>query len=263
MNHPNPDNFVFEIRPQRGVRTAFRKYRIAGKDYIGAHGNESYALSLRNNSSRRAAVRLTIDGTDVISGKPADLAYGTGLWIVEPHAVCELEAWPESNSGGGRFVFTQTGNTVAAHTHGDVSHLGILGAAVFIETAERIDFGAGGLLSARGGGYDREIHTMGMKGLDEPLMRGGPTRSAAGTGVGSYVKQDIRKAEGLEKPRLLCVKQIYYVWWDDLQAMLRKAEPPELEYVPGFPAAARETFQGIDLRGVPRIETDDPRFATA
>ena len=253
----SPNDFRFDIKPNRSDWKFFRKHRIAGKDYIGVHGDEPYALSLGNYSSRRAAVRLTSDGTDIISGKPANLNYGAGLWIVEPNATCELEAWPESNSSGGRFVFAQAGRTVAANTHGDVSHLGILGAAVFVETAEprpRVDYSV-----LRSLGSEREVHTM---GLDNPTRGVRGSSAGPGTGVGSRVEQRIEKARGLEVPRLLCVKQVYYVWWDDLQEMLRQAEPPKLEYVPGFPSAERETFHGIDLRGVPRVETDDLRFTS-
>ena len=45
-----------------------------------------------------------------------------------------LKAWPENSKSGASFVFTSAQNSVALHTHGDLSSRGIIAAAVFVRT---------------------------------------------------------------------------------------------------------------------------------
>jgi hypothetical protein len=60
------------------------------------------------------------------------------MWLVEGHASMTLKAWPETNSGGARFVFGEAGKSVAVNTHGNVEGMGVIAAAVFVEGARTI-----------------------------------------------------------------------------------------------------------------------------
>jgi len=238
---------TYEIRiesklPQFNRRT-MRHYRIDREDVVGVFGREPYVIAVRNNSARDIEARVSIDGTDIVTGRPADLDTTTQRWLVRAHETMRLEAWPESQKGGAAFVFGEAGASVAAHTHGDMSHLGIIAAAVFVETAPIIP--GGGVMRSMGLGD-------GMRGGLESATRGGP-----GTGAGSYVDQQIQTVKGLQAPRFSEVVHVRYMWWDDLRAKLAaQAGAP----IPGFPAAKAPPFQGVNLGTTPRVETGDPRF---
>jgi hypothetical protein len=81
----------------------------------------------------KVQVKISLDGTDILSGKPADTEVSKDMWVVNGYATLSLKAWPETNNGGAAFVFTSADKSVAVHTHGDLSSRGIVAAAVFTE----------------------------------------------------------------------------------------------------------------------------------
>lgn len=256
-------------------------YDLAGERRVGVLGGERYAIRLENLSSQKIQVRLSIDGTDVLTGQPATTDATGQMFVVQANRgygqqhVLELEAWPEGQRGGGRFVFTENvGSTVAANTHGVTSAIGVIAAAIFVEGSpppayssrsplrsfggvrgqslddERFatkggsSFGGGGGFESNTGGdgrdYEGALESRGIRGM-----------APVGTGVGEYVDQHIGRAEGLRLPKFSEVVSLRTVAWDDLVAALRDAGvPPTVGQVhPGFPG---DNFQGINLTGVPR-----------
>jgi hypothetical protein len=66
-------------------------------------------------------MKLSLDGTDILTGKPADTQVSKDMWVVDGMKSISLKAWPEDNNGGAAFIFTSANNSVAVHTHGDLS----------------------------------------------------------------------------------------------------------------------------------------------
>jgi hypothetical protein len=124
---------VASLMPQhKGDR--FQQYLIDNVPTIGAFGDEPYELRFYNKSNKKLQVRLSIDGTDIVTGERATTEPHGSMWVVDPYAKLVVKAWPETQKGGASFIFTnEEGKTVAANTHGDVSHKGIIAAAVFVE----------------------------------------------------------------------------------------------------------------------------------
>lgn len=112
---------------------SMRKYYVDGIETVGAWGDEPFEIRFKNNSWQKVQVKLSLDGTDILTGKPADTQISKDMWVVNPYATLSLKAWPEDNNGGAAFVFTSANNSVAVHTHGDLSSRGIIAAAVFTE----------------------------------------------------------------------------------------------------------------------------------
>jgi len=112
---------------------SMRKYGVDGIETIGAWGDEPFEIKFRNNTSNRVQVKISVDGTDVLSGDPATTSPDSQMWLVNAYGTLQLKAWPESRNGGAAFVFTSATNSVALHTHGDMSSRGIIAAAVFEE----------------------------------------------------------------------------------------------------------------------------------
>lgn len=112
---------------------SLRKYYVDGIDTVGVWGDEPFEIRFKNNTWQKVQVKLSVDGTDIFTGKPADTNPSSDMWVVQPYGTLSLKAWPENNNGGAAFVFTSANNSVAIHTHGDLSSRGIIAAAVFVE----------------------------------------------------------------------------------------------------------------------------------
>lgn len=117
-----------------------KKYHVGGIDHIGAYGDENFSVQFKNNTGNKVQVVLSLDGTNILSGKPATTEVSNDMWVVNAYGSLTLQAWPEDNNGGARFVFTSADNSVAIHTHGDLSSRGIIAAAVFVEGAPTSPF---------------------------------------------------------------------------------------------------------------------------
>jgi len=110
-----------------------RKYYVDGIETVGAWGDEPFEIRFKNNTWQKVQVKITLDGTDILTGKPADTEVSKDMWVVNGYGTLSLKAWPETNNGGAAFMFTSANNSVAVHTHGDLSSRGIIAAAVFTE----------------------------------------------------------------------------------------------------------------------------------
>lgn len=130
-------NYSLEIvsRDKRHNGKVFKPYDIDGRATIGVSKKEPFEIRFRNNSWNRVQVRFSMDGTDILTGEPASTEPTGKMWLVEARASMTLKAWPESNSGGARFVFGEAGKSVAVNTHGNVEGMGVIAAAVFVEGA--------------------------------------------------------------------------------------------------------------------------------
>ena len=110
-----------------------RKYYVDGIDTVGAWGDEPFEIKFTNHSWQKVQVKISLDGTDVLSGATANTSVDNNMWVVNAYGTMTLKAWPETNNGGAQFVFTSANNSVAVHTHGDLSARGIIAVAVFVE----------------------------------------------------------------------------------------------------------------------------------
>lgn len=111
---------------------SLRKYYVDGIETVGAWGDESFEIRFKNNTFQKVQVKISLDGTDILTGHRADTEVSEDMWVVNGYGTLNIKAWPETNNGGASFVFTSA-NSVAVHTHGDLSCRGIIAAAVFAE----------------------------------------------------------------------------------------------------------------------------------
>lgn len=132
---PTSNDFELEViskHPDFNGRP-LKKYAIDGINTVGCWGEEPFEIHFHNRSTEDAQVRISLDGTDVLTAKPASLELNHDMWVVRAGRTLHLRAWAETNKGGARFVFTGADKSVALHAHGDISHKGIISAAVFTE----------------------------------------------------------------------------------------------------------------------------------
>ncbi|MDQ0016058.1 hypothetical protein J2W23_004459 [Variovorax boronicumulans] len=99
-------------------------FRLAGVE--GAR----YTLRFRNLSDRSYEVIATVDGLDVLSGKPGSLR--NGGYVLRPQETLNIEGFRKSQSEVAAFRFATPGRAYAANTEaGDVRNIGVIGAALF------------------------------------------------------------------------------------------------------------------------------------
>lgn len=132
MSNPNYTLEIISHHPKFNSKS-LRKYYVDGIETVGAWGDEPFEIRFKNNTYQKVQVKLSLDGTDILTGKPADTEVSKDMWVVNGYATLSLKAWPEDNNGGAAFVFTGAANSVAVHTHGDLSSRGIIAAAVYTE----------------------------------------------------------------------------------------------------------------------------------
>ena len=133
MSNPNYTLEIISHHPQFKNRS-LRKYYVDGIETIGAWGDEPFEIQFKNHTYQKVQVKISLDGTDILTGKPATTEVNNDMWVVNGYGTLNLKAWPETSNGGASFIFTSANNSVAVHTHGDLSSRGIIAAAVYTES---------------------------------------------------------------------------------------------------------------------------------
>jgi len=250
-------DYELEIISREKQAKKLKKYKVSGNDVVGVYENEPFSVRFKNNTSKRVQVRLSIDGTDVLTGNPASTDPEGKMWMVNSYSDMELRAWPETTQGGAEFLFGKTGDSVAANTHGIMDGKGIIAAAVYEEDSSIQGYTwnsnkpviTGGITIKSDGGIT--IRSAGFKGLDSfrisdvgesysyncssytPDNYNTVLDSGPAVGAGSYVDQEINKVAGLCAPHLSQIIQVKYEWWTSLKSKLRKHPTPHHVAFPG------------------------------
>lgn len=255
---------------------SLKKYGVNGMETVGAWGNEPFEVQFRNNTWNRVQVKLSLDGTDILTGKPADTLASGDMWSVAPYQTLTLKAWPETNQGGAQFIFTSAEKSVALNTHGDLTSRGVIAAAVYVEGYQpiRIDntfhttkSSSGGWGGTYGSSTDSLIKGMSLGDtafnsqvsasnslsvptsarIDSRRSKSKSLQSLASVGAGQHVNQTINTIAGFTQPSLSTVVRVRYMWWSELCEELDNQ----------FNKIAASGFPGerkmIDLSRVPRV----------
>jgi len=248
-----------------------KKYYVEGIDTVGAWGDEPFEILFKNNTSNKVQVKLTIDGTDVLTGKLATTDITPDMWMVNGYGTLSLKAWPETSNGGAQLVFTSGSNSVALHTHGDLSNRGIIAAAVYVEgyMAPRSrfdwqDYISGpigrssykGVASPNTGVLGDVVYTNtniseSCDSFSDCDFENKSLEKLVSVGAGSHVDQKINYVPGLITPVFTQSVRVKYMWWDELQNKLQTNYVSE-PHPSGFPADKRAN---INLGSTPRIDT--------
>ncbi len=132
MSSPSYTLEVISHHPQFKNKS-LRKYYVEGIETVGAWGDEPFEIRFKNHTWQKVQVKISLDGTDILTGDRANTATSGKMWVVNGYGTLDLKAWPETNNGGASFIFTSANNSVAVNTHGDLSSRGIIAAAVYVE----------------------------------------------------------------------------------------------------------------------------------
>jgi|SRR6185436_12416443 len=255
-----------------------KKYSVDGIETIGAWGNEPFEIRFKNHTSNKVQVKISVDGTDVLTGKPATTDVDKNMWVVSGYGSLSLKAWPETNNGGAEFVFTSADKSVSLHTHGDLSCRGIIAAAVYEEDhvePYRLDYYKGISFDNRPGGSDlcsggvtyhnggrigrrskSSVDYLSLHDADSSISssvscnNSKSLESLVAVGAGAHVDQKITYTSGLIKPKFAESVRVRYLWWDDLVSELKNQKSYD-PHPSGFPVDKEHKIMSIG--STPRV----------
>jgi hypothetical protein len=101
-----------------------------GRTYVLGTLGERYLLRVRNGGGRRIEVVASVDGRDVVDGRPA--AFERRGYVVAPGAEVTIDGFRLSEAAVAAFRFSTVPRSYAARK-GDARDVGVVGVAIFPE----------------------------------------------------------------------------------------------------------------------------------
>jgi hypothetical protein len=105
-------------------------YMAQGRALIVGEDNARYRIAVRNGTTARFEIVASVDGLDVIDGKPADP--NRRGYIVDPQDTLIIDGFRTSDSNVAAFRFGRVADSYASKTSGD-RNVGVIGFAIFAE----------------------------------------------------------------------------------------------------------------------------------
>jgi len=106
-------------------------YTHDGDTYVLGQLGARYTLRVANHSGRRIEAVVSVDGRDVVDGKPADFRGKRG-YLVPAWGSVDIDGWRISHAEAAAFRFSSVSDSYAART-GSAREVGVIGVAVFPE----------------------------------------------------------------------------------------------------------------------------------
>lgn len=101
-----------------------------GRFYVAGRDGQRYSIAIRNHSGSRFEAVASVDGLDVIDGRPA--SYGKRGYILQPYGTLLIDGFRTSDDTVAAFRFGTVSDSYAARTSGD-RNVGVIGVALFSE----------------------------------------------------------------------------------------------------------------------------------
>jgi hypothetical protein len=111
-------------------------YVAPGRDdrhYVQAFAGRNYSVVLRNNTGRRVAVLLAVDGLNAVNGERTHLRSNEGMYVLGAYEQATISGWRTSLSEVRRFVFVDERRSYAERTGQANSDMGWIRVLAFRE----------------------------------------------------------------------------------------------------------------------------------
>lgn len=127
-----PGGVQMALLDHRGRRLT--THSAGGRVYVEGEVGQRYAIQVRNPTPARLEVVASVDGLDVIDGKPATL--DKRGYVLDPGATLVVDGFRLSMADVAAFRFGAVKDSYAARTAGD-RNVGVIGVALFEEQGAR------------------------------------------------------------------------------------------------------------------------------
>lgn len=112
---------------------ALTSVRHRGQTFVAGERGERYELLVTNNTASRVEVVVSVDGRDVVTGKPGDFTKHRG-YVLEPFGSVSIDGFRTSLEQVAAFRFSGVEDSYTARL-GTPQNAGVIGVAVFHERA--------------------------------------------------------------------------------------------------------------------------------
>ena len=102
-----------------------------GRSYFVGEAGRRYTIVVRNDTSARFEIVLSVDGLDVLDGRAASPSKRG--YLVAAHSELEVDGFRQSTEEVAAFRFGSVRDSYAGRKYGDTRNVGVIGAAVFRE----------------------------------------------------------------------------------------------------------------------------------
>ena len=104
---------------------------VNDNNYVIGEVGRRYAIVIHNYTDRRIEVVLSVDGLDVLDGKPA--AFTKPGYLIAPYSSLEVDGFRQSMETVAAFRFGSVSQSYANKKYGDTRNVGVIGLALFYE----------------------------------------------------------------------------------------------------------------------------------
>ncbi len=101
--------------------------------YFQAFAGRNYSVVLRNNTDRRIAVVMAVDGLNVLNGEITNLSANEPMYVLDPRESATIRGWRTSMDEVRRFVFVDEKRSYAERTGQANSDMGWIRVVTFNE----------------------------------------------------------------------------------------------------------------------------------
>ena len=126
-----PELSLVSMALVRGDGSAFPTFFDGSTTWIAGSEGDRYDLHIQNHSKGRVEVVVSVDGRDVISGKPGDYRKQRG-YVLEPFGSLIVEGYRQSLDQIAAFRFSSLSDSYSARL-GTPGNVGVIGVAAFAE----------------------------------------------------------------------------------------------------------------------------------
>jgi hypothetical protein len=112
-----------------------RTYWHDGETFALGRMGDRYTIRVSNRTGRRVEAVVSVDGRDVIDGRPGDFAHKRG-YLVPAWGEVEIDGWRLSQWQAAAFRFSSVADSYAGRM-GNARNVGVIGVAIFPERVYR------------------------------------------------------------------------------------------------------------------------------
>jgi len=126
----------YEILVRPLGRNPADEYYHNGSIWIEGREGNAYTIELKNHSLNRALFILSVDGLDVLEGKPAGI--DSQGYVLSPNESINIPGWRINQTEAAEFFFSRKRDSYVNNIGGTTTNTGVIGVMVFSEYYEAL-----------------------------------------------------------------------------------------------------------------------------
>jgi hypothetical protein len=124
---------ILTVSIHDGNGSPLEALNVGGRTYVVGQAGERYTISITNHTAHRFELVATVDGLDVINGRPGDLT--NRGYVILPYATLDIDGFRQTHDEVATFRFGRVADSYAAQT-GSARNVGVIGLAFFSERGD-------------------------------------------------------------------------------------------------------------------------------